>query len=177
MDENLLQAIYSWNNEELKLFLKRRNIPCSSDNKAALQRQAHLAIQFNFLEKPQDICIEQSIFNKLTLENGIITLPNPSTIDTWELNSSELPKVEQQNIESYFAHVNENVKLNSLEPRALSLGKSLVLSKHCGSLLYAAVSPSVDYCFVKCFIARQTSLRNTPHEAWVVIRKRDGTVH
>ena len=174
---NLLNAIYGWNVEELKLYLKRRNIPCSNGNKALLQRQVHLAIQFNFVEKAQDISIEHSKSNKLILEDGLIILPDPNSLDTWEVNSAQIPRVDQSTAEQYIRLVNKDVKLSSTEPRSLSLGKSLVLSNHCGSLLYTPISPSLDYGFAKCYVIPQTNTRDAPHEAWVIVRKSDATVH
>ena len=135
----------------------------------------HCAVQFGFQSKLPEKTVTLSVYEKLTLENGLIHLPDPSTLDTWELDSVNVPSISHTSIERYFLEINKSIGITSLECKALSLGKGLSISGHVGSLLYNPVSVSIPYCFAKTYVVRQTNVREQPLTAWIVV-KNVGTV-
>ena len=169
MDVSYLKAIYSWSVDELKKFLKERRIPVGSLRKSELQRQVHLAIQFKYSVSTPERSIEETVFDKLILENGTSHLPNPQTLDIWELQSPDIPQIDQTSIENYFAFVSENLGISSRDVKALSLGKGLVLSGHVGAVLYCKVNTAIDYGFLKTYVTRQTNVKEPPHSVWAMI--------
>ena len=177
MADESVANIYLWNVEQLRNFLKCRKIPCSSASKAALQRQVHFAIQFGFQSRIDDKTVSDSVQQKLILENGLLRLPAPKTIDNWEVNSYNMPPLTDKFVESYFNKVNKSFGVSANECKALALGKGLVLSGHADVLLYHPISQSINYCFIKTYVVRQTNTREPPHAVWAILQKDSGAVH
>ena len=116
-----------------------------------------------------------SIQQKLVLENGIINLPNPDALDSWQLGQFNMPDVNPNCVEDYFRRINKNRGEYTTE-EALRLGKELCMSGHVDTLLHHEISPNIYYCFVKTEVIEETNTANPPYKVWIIVREIEGAV-
>ena len=161
MDPDQYNYIYNWTIDELKQYLRDRNINFSNATKTVLQDRVIQAVKCQITGQSGDTSVQDTINSKLVLENGLIRLPHPETIQNWEVHSASTPLLTSGQVQCYFKRVHENLGVTPKEYKALALGKGLSESGHVDNIFYSEISPSINYCFVKTCVMRQTNVRET----------------
>lgn len=113
--------------------------------------------------------IEEDIKQKLILENGMLTLPNPLKLrDDWIIAPANLPETTFSNIDSY---------LKSNEAGKAYKGvKSLLLSGHLSNVMIHMLSPDVRYCFVRGLCLPEQKFSNSRYNVRVILQKDNGSI-
>ena len=112
-DANEEDFFKNWGIEKLKSYLAARVVPIGNTNKQGLLNLAIFARKLGLkavksVEENQNI-INKERLNKLKLEEGRITLPDPDTLtDGWEDNAQNYPELCQINVEKYWDESNFN---------------------------------------------------------------------
>ena len=169
--------IYTWSVDKLRECLRNKGIPNSGVKKTVLQERVFLSLQHEIGTDPRDISVPQSIQRKLILDNGIVRIPDPVTLQNWEIQSPNVPIITQTQVETYFENLKCSMGIVNNCCEALRLGKGLLLSSHVGPILFNAISCAIRYCFIKCFVVRQTSIHENPHMVWALLDKDTGSIN
>ena len=99
--------------------------------------------------------IQTELKAKLCLENGMVTLPNPTSIvDDWIAAPTNLP-------DTTFSHVENYLKTNDAG-KAFQGGRSLLMSGHVKNIMTHMLSPNVRYCFVRGLCHPEQKLSKQP---------------
>ena len=166
-----------WSIDQLKDYLRARKIAFSNVTKEDLQIRVLQAMRSNIQTTNDRQTVPDTVQDKLVLENGLITLPNPASLENWELGCYSVPAVSKQEVEHYFKQVNSDLGIYAKECEAIKLGKGLSMSNHVGGILYHGISPNIGYCFVKSTVVRQTCLREQPYTVWAILGKENAEIY
>ena len=167
--------ISTWNVSRLKAYLTEREIPLGNAKKEQLIELVHQCIATGLKPKDFNKCVDIDIYNKLFVENGLVRLPNPNTLNDWEIGPTSIPDITSDGVHAYYAKVNSNIGISTSGGQSLSLGKSLTISNHVSDIQYHGISHRIGYCFVKARVARQVHHTESPYLVWVILEKESGT--
>lgn len=98
----------NWTIKELREFLNERGVPVPNDNrKEQLVENCCLVLGLglpsNLSPEQYDRAVCKSKKEKLSLDGGIINLPDPDTLHQgWEYECTSLPDLIQTGVENYF---------------------------------------------------------------------------
>ena len=163
----------TWTVPELSQYLADRCIN-KSGNKAKLVENVYGAykqkLPITFTDPQQEKeQIKIDTKKKLVLENGMITLPNPSILKyNWYEAPAYLP-------DTIFSDVEKYLKDNDAG-KAFQVGKSLLESGHLHSVAVHLLSPTVRYCFVQGYCHPEQRTSNPEYTVWVILNKDTGVV-
>ena len=174
MDAANSEDLQQWTVMQLKNYLKERKIKIGSANKAELVRLVSHCIDSNVPVKDQNSCVDITIHNKLYVENGLVRLPNPDTLQDWENGVSSVPDISSGVVEKFFADMNSKIGISTNGGHSLALGKGLSLSGHVLNVQYHGISPNIGYCFIKADVRRQVHHSEHPYSVWAILRKDRG---
>ncbi|CAH1249891.1 Hypp8709 [Branchiostoma lanceolatum] len=163
----------SWTVPNLSKFLRDRQVPVANARKDELVRNCIAADQLGLLPNPN---IAGDNVNcrrrKLTLDGGVIRLPDPDELKTgWEDSPASFPNLVQDSVERYLDEKNRAIDISTGGRESLRDGKSLYVSGHIGSVQYHGVGGNIPYCFMRSVCIRETSLREVPYKLWIIIHK------
>ena len=170
-------CVRNWSVERLKDFLKQRGVISGSANKEQLIERV---IQCQIASLPcidKNECIDITIHNKLLVENGLVRLPNPESLNDWEDGYASIPDIKSDVVDSYFGRINSGLGLSTNGGQSLCLGKGLALSGHVMNVQYHGISPRIGYCYVKSTVARQVHYKEIPYTVWTILDKQTGKPH
>ena len=86
--------------------------------------------------------VEMNLQSKLVLENGLLSLPDPSKlIDRWFAVAYNLQNTIYEQVNAYLKNTDAG--------KAFKRVKSLVLSGHIKNVMSHAISSNIRYCFFK----------------------------
>ena len=156
VSENMTEADFqNWKNSYLREYLADRSI--KTGNKDVLVKNAYGAYCLNvtltatdYLEEQEEI--KKNYKEKLILENGLVTLPDPVTLqDGWYGAPENLPNTVYDNV---IGCLDKNDAR-----KAYRSGKSLLDSEHLSNVMTHNISNNISYTFVHgyCFPEQQTS--------------------
>lgn len=114
--------------------------------------------------------IEADSKNKLILEDGMVTLPNPCQLQNdWCDAPSNLPDTVYDQVKTYLIKNNGG--------KAFTGGKSLLKSGHLFNLMVHTISPNVRYSFVQglCY-PEQKFKSKPPYKVWACLHKDTGDI-
>ena len=151
VSENMTEADFqNWKNSYLQEYLANRSIN-KTGNKDVLVKNAYRAYCLNlpvtaigYLEEQEEI--KKNYKEKLILENGLVTLPDPVILqDGWYSAPENLPNTVYDDVIDYLDK-NEAGK-------AHRSGKSLLDSEHLSNVMTQNISSNIRYTFVRgyCF--------------------------
>ena len=147
----------SWNPSHLQKFLADRGIS-TTGNKDTLVTNAYNAYKMNlatdYIEEKSEV--ELNLQSKLVLENGLVSLPDPSKlwIDVWFAAPYNLPTAIYEQINTYLKDTDTGKEFKG--------GKSLLLSGHIKNVINHSISSNIRYCFVKGLCHPEQKLGQNP---------------
>jgi len=160
-----------WTMHQLQEYLADRSIN-KTRNKAKLVNNAYqayilnLPVSFTDLQEEKQQ-IEKDEKNKLVLDNGMLTLPSPTTLfDDWIEAPSHLPDTLYDNVHNYL--------VKSDAGKAFKGSKSLLLSGHLINVMVHMITPNVRYCFVRGLCHPEQRLPKPLYNVWVCLHKDSG---
>ena len=173
VSENMTEADFqNWKNSYLQEYLADRSIN-KTGNKDVLVKNGYGAYCLNlpvtatdYLEEQEEI--KKNYKEKLILENGLVTLPDPVTLqDGWYRAPENLPNTVYDDVIDYLDKNDAG--------KAYRSGKSLLDSEHLSNVM-THNSNNIRYTFVRgyCFPEQRTS--NKPYDVWVCLHKDTGSI-
>ena len=123
----------------------------------------------NGLDKEKQEEIKKNYKEKLILENGLVTLPDPVTLQDGCYSAPEnLPNTVYHDVIDYLEKNNAG--------KAYRSGKNLLDSERLSNVMTHNISNNIRYTFVRgyCFSEQRTS--NKPYDVWVCLHKDDGSI-
>ena len=168
-----VEEFSKWTINRLQEYLGDRCVN-RTGNKAKLVENAYGAYNLNlpitFTDAQEELTqIKFDLKEKLTLENGMVMLPNPETLkEDWIEAPSNLPDTLFENVKNYL-DINKAGK-------AFKGGKSLLESRHVSNVMTHMISPNIRYCIVRCLCHPEQKLSKPPYDVWVCIHKDVGQV-
>lgn len=169
--KSVQEVIEQFKVEELKTYLRVRSLNLSGDKRCLAEKvfgAYKLGIQKASTEEQDTLSKIHEKEKRLCLEDGLIKLPPPLSLRIgWQFGSTNLPDTIEDDVECY---------LKEKAPKALLKGASLEQSKHVISVAYHSISPNLKYCYVRGKIIPQERTNNDPYDAWVCLKKDDGSV-
>ena len=163
----------SWTMVQLQDFLADRCIN-KSGTKGKLVENAYGAYKMNLPVTATDaqselLQLKQDISKKLVLENGMVNLPNPSSLkDEWVLAPLNIPDTTHEIVMHYL--------VTNDAGKAYRGGKSLLESGHVSNVMTHLISPNIRYCFVRGLCLPEQKLSNNPYDVWICIQKDTGDI-
>ena len=164
----------NWKISYLQQYLPGRRSVNKGGNKDVLVKNAYGAYCLNlpvtatdYLEEQEEI--KKNYKEKLIFENGLITLPDPVTLqDGWYSAPENLPNTVYDDVIDYLDKNNAG--------KAYRSGKSLLDSEHLSNVMTHNISNNIRYTFVRgyCFPEQRTS--NKPYDVWVCLHKDTGNI-
>ncbi|XP_057297429.1 uncharacterized protein LOC130629386 [Hydractinia symbiolongicarpus] len=163
----------TWTMSHLQEFLGDRNIN-RTGNKCRLVENAFAAYKLNLAVSATNIQeekeqIKRDVSAKLLLENGLMRLPDPTTLkNDWVEAPINLPDTLNNNVTEYLEKNNAG--------KAFKGGNSLLQSGHVSNVMTHMISPNIRYCFVRGSCLPEQKLSKDPYSVWVCLHKDFGDV-